>query len=117
MTPVMPLHRRRIRISKRAFFFVACALSALTSGGLIAGIGPLQAALVREGYFASLGAVAEVFTGGFQIMTVLTCAAGLANLTSPRRSLRGWIEGESELKAQTADKSQATSQPARSSCG
>ena len=77
MTPVMPLHRRRIRISKRAFFFVACALSALTSGGLIAGIGPLQAALVREGYFASLGAVAEVFTGGFQIMTVRTCAAGL----------------------------------------
>ena len=36
----------------------------------MAGIGPFQAALVREGYFGDYDAVTSVYTGAFQIMTV-----------------------------------------------
>ena len=71
------ISKRRYRLGVRQFFAVACGLSALTSGGLIARVGPFQAALVREGYFNAYSDVAAVFTGGFQIMTVLTCLGGI----------------------------------------
>ena len=57
-------------LPKKTYFACLLLLSAATSGGLIAGIGPLQAALVREGYFDDYDAVTSVFSGAFQIMTV-----------------------------------------------
>jgi len=65
------------RLSRHTYFAILCMISAVTSGGLIAGIGPFQTALVKENYFDNYNDVTSVFTGAFQIMTVLTCASGL----------------------------------------
>ena len=58
------------RLSRHTYFAILCLITALTSGGLVAGIGPFQTALVHENYFKDYNEVTSVFTGAFQIMTV-----------------------------------------------
>ena len=82
---------------KYAVFAVVCSLNVLFSGGLIYGFGFFEAALVREGVFAShcaeqvscdaqLNAISSIYSGGFEIMTFGTVlTAWLLGRLGPRR--------------------------------
>ena len=82
---------------KYAVFTIVCVLNVLFSGGLIYGFGFLDAALMREGVFASRcdksfscdaqrDAISSVYSGGFEIMTFGTVlTAWLLGRIGPRR--------------------------------
>uniref|UniRef100_A0A7S3Z678 Major facilitator superfamily (MFS) profile domain-containing protein n=1 Tax=Lotharella globosa TaxID=91324 RepID=A0A7S3Z678_9EUKA len=70
-------------------FSLVCLASILASGGLIIGVGPFIYRMVEDGYFsdrcdegddgcaAQYDAMTPIFDGGFQIMTWLSCVAGI----------------------------------------
>ena len=117
--------RLRVFTMRNVLVFLAvCVLASTLSGGVIlgdsltysplrpkrsctSGVGPFEAKLVTEGYFAYLceegvvgctaqyDAIAPIFDGGFQMMTWFTCVGGmLLQRTGPCRlgvcAGRGW---------------------------
>jgi len=90
--------RLRVFTMRNVLVFLAvCVLASTLSGGVILGVGPFEAKLVTEGYFAYLceegvvgctaqyDAIAPIFDGGFQMMTWFTCVGGmLLQRTGPR---------------------------------